>query len=591
MPEIQWDLLKAPDYFGAAQEGLQAGRQQASINALRGYQADPQGTINALIGAGDVQSASALGNLQYQQQQRDILSRGAAAFFGNGQPAAQPPTQPAAQPPQAQPSAQQAPDPAQIAQAGQTLERFDTTAQLLQSVPYGPERKAALQQAGPQLAQLGISPDQLASFDPTDQNLEAFRQKIEKAHQQLGTQPSAPQPMQATAPDAGQPAEVPQAAVSAAAPQGPQPTAPAATAPGFNIYDPKTAQALGLMTMGSPQIGGALTTLGSAIAPSFGGGERPGAPIIDKHTGKITGFAPTADGLQIVSDGAGGWKTTTIPGFTQAEAGYKGAVAGATTHAEHAAAAPYDMVTLKQPDGSEVQMTMDQFKALKGSGQMPSLGQSQTPGAAAAQKADGENYAKEVDAHGVGAITATQNARTITEQALNLAQTINPNAWTEAKGHVANVLNAAGIPMAGKDANDISTYQALLPQVLRGTFTTFPRLDKEFHVVQQAAANVNTPQDAAKILLGTQASVQGKNLAYSQWLANDYHGPQLKSEITKAWVNSPQGQASIFADPIWGNMQIGGKPAVQVGTQPYKDGHVYGVFRPGTPYAQTFMVR
>lgn len=592
--EINFGALQTPDFMAEALKGQAAGRQQASFNALRGYQTDPAGTISALIGNGDITSASALANLQYQQQQRDLLAQGAKAFFHvGGTPQASPsPTAPpatASTPPAATPT----PDPDAIAQAGQRLERVDTTTQLLQSIPYGPERKAALAQAAPNLAQLGLDPAKVAAFDPTDQNLDGIRQQIAQAHAQIGTTPGAG--VAPAAPDQGAPAPV---AAPSPADASSNPSAPSATpTAGMNIYDPATQNALGLMTLGSPQIGGALTALGAAVAPKFGGGERPGSAIIDQHTGKIVGFAPNTDGMQIHVDGQGNIiGVTKVPGYQDAEVGYQGALAGAKTHGEKAAAAPYDVQEYSLgPGKGTVKLTLDQFKALKASGQMPSLGQTQSPGAETNQKADAENFAKEVDAHGGPAIMGLQNARTVTEQAIHLAQNLNPNAGTELTGHIVGAINAAtGGNIGAKQANDIATYQALLPQVMRGTFTTFPRLDKEFHIISQASASVNTPKDAATIILATQAAVQARNLAYAQFVDQYASGPGAlpsKTALTHAFLQTPAAQASIFADPIWRGLKLGGQPAVQVGTTPYKDGHIYGVFMPHTPQAQTFLVR
>lgn len=607
MAEIQWGLLQTPDFLGGALKAQAAGRQQAAINALKGYSTDPAGTIQRLISAGDVQSAGALATLGYQQQQRDLLAQGARALFGQpGQAAPQAQPQPGGAPGQppaaADPSAPGASQssPVDPVAAGQRLEQLDTTAQLLSSVPYGPERKQALQQAVPELTKLGFAPDQIAGFDPTDQALESIREQVAKAHQQLGTDPAASSPA-----PADQTVSPPAPAIEAGAPQAEAPAqdqppaapqaAPAAAQPGtMNIYDPRTQQALGLISMGAPQIGSALVNLGAAVAPKFSGGERPGSAIIDQHTGRPVGFAPNTEGVQYVVDGQGNViGVRSIPGYAGAAANYEAQVTGAKTHAEHAAGAPYEMVTVELPDGSKVQMTLDQFKAVKSSNMMPSLGVSQTPGDEEYQKDDAKYFADEVNAHGAQAIMGLQNARSVTEQAIHLAQTLQPNAGTELMGNLAGAVNAAtGGHIGAKEANQVSTYEALLPQVLRGTLGggSWPRLDKEFHVIAAASAGVNTPKDAAQILLATQAATQARNLAYANFVAN-YQGPHSKTALTKAWMAQPAANASIFSDPVWRGVTIDGKPAVRVGDRPLPDGHVYGVFMPGTPNAQTFMVR
>ena len=592
MPEINWGALQQPDYFGNALRGAQAGRQDAGLAALKNYATDPSGTINALISTGNVQGAQELAQLGYQQQQRELLTDGAKALFGRkpqAQPASQPQTAPQAPAPTAQapnappPPAANQPAPVDPAVAVQKLDTLGQAADQLSQLPYE-QRKQALQQMAPQLTQIGFTSDQLAQFDPSDQNLAAVHQQVAQVHSHLGTQPG-----QGSAPQAPP--------VSAGAPASPQPPAgapaPQDDASPIDLRDPDTVRALGEMTLGNPQMGQALTALGTASMPQYDAG-RPGAVIYDKRTGRLVAASPNSDGIQLdVQDGhvTGAHET---PGYREAQAGTAGAIAGARKGAEEAASAPYEMVDVQMPDGSHQQMPLSDARTLMkyGAAGKMGFGRSITPGDETYQKLDAENFGKEVDAHGAGAILPMQTARSNTEQAIKLAQSINPNAWTEQSGHVASMLSA--IPGIGnltaKQASDVATYHALTQQVLRGSFTTFPRLEKEFEVVQKAAANVNTPKDAALVLLGSQAAVADKNLAYANFVQG-WQGPKSKQAMTQAFLKTPAAQASIFADPIWRNLTIGGKPAVMVGSQPYKDGHIYGVFRPGTPQAQTFLVQ
>lgn len=569
MPEIQWNALQTPDFFAAGQQGMQAGREQASRNALRGYANDPAGTTQQLIANGDISSAAALSQLGYQNTQRDILTQGAQSLFGRtpqaGQPQQPAQTAQATQPPQLSDSDK--------AGAAQRLDFIDTTAQMLATLPYE-QRKGALQAAGPKLLEAGFTPEQLSGFDPTDAGLEQVREQVQQVGQQLGAPATPP---------AAQAGGDPQAQPDPASP-------PSDTATPLDLRDPSVVRGLGMMTLGNPQVGGALTTLASASMPHYESG-RPGAPIIDSRTGKITGYAPNAEGIQYVSDGHNGFTAQVVPGYREAHAENEAASAQATQHGKDVAHAPFELIDVKLPDGTSAQMTLDQFKTLKASGQMPSLGKSQSPGDAEFAHVDAENFGKEIDSHGASAIIPLQTARTNTEAAIHLAQQINPNAWTPNAAHIAGMINAAtGGKIGATEANNVSTYQALLQQVLRGSFTTFPRLEKEFEVVQKAAANISTPKDAALILLGSQAALADRNLAYSQFVQN-WNGPKSKQAMTQAFLQSPAGQTSIFADPIWRNLTIAGKPAVMVGGKPMPDGHTYGVFRPGTPYAQTFRVQ
>ncbi len=245
------------------------------------------------------------------------------------------------------------------------------------------------------------------------------------------------------------------------------------------------------------------------------------------------------------------------------------------------------------PGGYTAQMTLDQFKSLNGRS-LPGggrVGQAGGPAAEQFGKEDASEFAKTVSTVGSPeAIMHEQNSRDIVLQTLHTVQGLDPNAFTANKFQAMSLLKASGLaPANAKEfVNNVATYQALMPQVLRGTFSTFPRLEKEFEVVKAGMANISTPKDAASTLFATQAAIHDRNLAFANFASN-WSGPPSEQAMNRAFNASPAGQRSIFADQVFQNLQIDGKPATYVNPQPH-NGHVYGVFRPGTPYAQTFLV-
>lgn len=455
-----------------------------------------------------------------------------------------------------------------------------------------------------------------------------------------GAAPAGPQP----APDPNAPPPPPVdstgypvgAAIPTAQPQGaaaggaapaaqsqpqaqPQPQNPGPGGSAINLMDPGVQRALEMIHLGGGDISG-LVALGSATMPSYQA-TRSGL-IYNARTGQFSRSGPNDQGIEYdVGPDGNVIGAHNVPGYVDASAvqtatkaaaeaagklPYAKPLAQAQSSGEHAGAAPYDLITVNMPadathpGGYTAQMTLDQFKALKGSG-IPAtagVGQSAGPGAEEFGKQDAEAFSNTVSTvANPTAMMHEQNSRDVVLQALHTVQGLDPNAFTADKYHAMSLLRSTGLapPAANDFVNNVATYSGLLPQVLRGTFSTFPRLEKEFEVVKAGMANISTPRDAASVLLGTQAAIHDRNLAFSNFVSN-YKGAPSEQAMTQAFNSSPAGQASMFADPVWQNMTIGGKPAVMVGQQPVPTGqpgagHVWGIFRPGTKFAQTFMVQ
>lgn len=524
-------------------------------------------------------------------------------------------------------------------QRAQALARADTFDQLgveLSGLPYA-QRQARIQAEAPALIAHGLPAAQISSFDPTDENIAAIHNQIAQVRGVLGgasvgpaTQATAPAATGAMAvPLASAPASAPTPAGAPATPQaspdGPAtggapadsaaPPAPSNGAQGspYNLHNPNFVKAVLDIGMGGGDITGLLAAA-KANTPTFSTG-RAGSMAFNDVTGQWTGSSNPDNGTYDVPDGHGGFVNVAEAGAATNAALYKGGIAGGEAAAqagvkvatagpiaqaeaagEGAGKAPYTPIEVNMPDGSRVTMTLDQFKMLKGSGLMPTLGEGQSTQAKEFAEGDTAAFNKTLSTvANPQAMMQQQNARDIVLQTLHTVQGLNPNAFTADKYGAARLLSAAGFKPTQDFTNDVATYSGLLPQVLRGTFSTFPRLEKEFEVVKAGMANITTPRDAASVLLATQAALHDRNLAYAQY-ASDWKGAPSQRAIDQSFNNSPAGQTSLFADPVWKNMTINGKPATMVGTAPIPAGqpgagHVWGVFRPGTPFAQPFMVR
>lgn len=173
MAELDWGALKTPDFATNALKASTLGREDglalAKQNALRQYASDPQGGIQALM-AVDPQSAVVLQKAQAEQrQQASQVQAGQAAASGDLEGAAKV-AYGAGNFDLA--SKIQGMTKEQRDQASAAFGQLASAAQSVKSIPYE-KRKAALAQMAPSLQPLGISQQQLESFDPTDEHIDA----------------------------------------------------------------------------------------------------------------------------------------------------------------------------------------------------------------------------------------------------------------------------------------------------------------------------------------------------------------------------------------------------------------------------------
>lgn len=393
---------------------------------------------------------------------------------------------------------------------------------------------------------------------------------------------------------------------------------PTAPLPGLNLHDPNQQRALMALQIAGVDIA-PMIALGTANLPKYTS-VRPGGMVWDDTRGRFVASAPNSEGVQsnLAADGSVE-SASTVPGYSQAEAEFAGNKAKATAAGSAAGAlpyvkptaqaqssgqaegaAPYQMVTVnmpadpQHPGGYSMQMTMDNFKAWKGSGLPGSVPLGQSAGPAAEQFGD-------VDAQAFGHLQATvaspqniteiQNKVQAAQQAVHAAMALNPNEFTPQTKAVADLMNTVGLDSS--KANNLNYYASLIPKVTEGDFPAGPAGEKDSEAVKEAVTSLQTPRDAAALTFATIAATQNKELAYSKFAAGgpgQYNGPPSERAINQAWLASSDANASIFADPVFRGLTIGGKPAVMVGNRPLADGHVYGIFRPGTPFAQTFRV-
>jgi hypothetical protein len=343
--------------------------------------------------------------------------------------------------------------------------------------------------------------------------------------------------------------------------------------------------------------------LGHVPAASYVNGYR-----VDPNAPNAPGFVPKLpDGT--MPDGRGG--VVAIPGAAAATQQQKFAETSGANQANW----PGDLISVPMGDGTTRTMSRSQFAAMtngsggQGGGSTPAGPGSAAggPGVASPSAAQTE-FDKDQAGDASKTLSMDMDARPQALQDLDSARTAlayvqaHPNGLNPAtpfKVAGANylrslspeTLNSVGIP-AGKInqyANDLGVYQRLSAEnLLTFSKSHLPSryTEREMAVASKVIPGLTTTPDAATFHWGLQAAVANKALQRADFSAN-YQGAPSRQTVEQAWNTTPAGQASLFEDPVWQGLKIGGKPAV-VFTRDPQSGRTVGVVGMGTSAPTTF---
>ena len=360
--------------------------------------------------------------------------------------------------------------------------------------------------------------------------------------------------------------------------------------------------------------------------------------LVDHKTGSVLGRVPTysyVNGYRVdagdpnapnfiptlpsgtMPDGRGG--VVSIPGAVNASRSASFAEQAGKNDANW----PGDNVTVTGPDGRPYTMSRSQFAAMtsgqgaqsglggggRGAGQRLGGGPGNRglpgiPGVSGGQDEFTKDQAKDASDTLSGDMSARSEALQDLDnsrQALSYVQShgnsMNPTTPYLVAGAnylrslPPDVLKAVGVNPAKPEqsANDAGVYQRLSSEDL----LTFSKghlpsryTEREMAVAGRVIPGLATAPDAATFHWGLQAAVANKTLQRADFSAN-YQGPPSRQSIEQAWNSTPAGQASLFEDPIWQGLKIGGKPAV-VYTRDPRTGRTVGVVGMGTSAPTTF---
>lgn len=617
---VDWGILQpqpavADTYLKGFTQGQALAKDAVVRNAFAKLGTDPAGAQADLLRVGAIPEASALSNLQLQQQTRSLLTA-AYAKLGLGSNAPNAITGQTAQPtpavdptmdataapgnvahPSVDGSGQPAPDgsapqdiphpsdlnPDQAAHALEMSHAFDALGMEVAGLPYA-DRKARIAAEKPQLLAKGVPENVIDGFDPTDQNIATLHNEMAQLRGMLPPTASV------------QPGQIGQAAPApAAAPVVPgQPaTAQPASGGGFNLMDPNTQQGLQALAIADPQAAGPLISLGSATMPKFAPG-RPGAPIFDEKSGQITGFAPGADGSQIVKGADGQWHKTLLPGAEQTA----GALVRATEGPKADIAAAHDIIEVPDGNGGKVSMSRADYLARLGGSSTsvgtpslstpptdssPALGHSLSP----AQNEYQTGQAKAVSDTVAADSGNRSTAMTSRDNALRNLTIASQTPFNPATPHFAAGANAfralppsiqsavaSAIGTTPEKIDQFASNAAIYTQGSNQLMLSYARSNlpsryaaQELNIVRPIIGQLSDPNAAAQNMDALQVAIHNREIARADYAEAPETQALLAKTPSKAayeagWAKSEAGRKSLFADPVFRSFQVGGKPAV-----------------------------
>lgn len=552
----------APASYAGAEEGYKLGQQRATVHALQGVNLnDPQSVdagIGNLVRANAGEQANALQNLSFTRMLRQQIPELMQSLTGQQDQSSAAPAAASGQP---------SADPAHV------IDTWTTAKQAADSLAALPEdqRPAAFAKVKADMLARGIpeaaidSAGQHLTGDGPQQLSDYYGGLI--AHAQHGM--------------SGGEGEAPQ--VPAAH--------PSSTWYQNAVENPRIPLAVGMLKSAGMDLSPYLDTAKSLAMP----GIQKAADIA--AAGPIAQATATANkGVEIA--GAGPLAAIDVQKAVATKAGtlpYE----IAQRKAEADIAAAHDTIEIPEigTDGQPTGRTNMYRKdaALKAAAGGKPIGAKPSPNEQAGRDADAHlfmtNYASDANQH---AIQSDLTARDTAVAAAKMAQSpdINPSNLTDWAARNANALSAFGIDK--KQANNLATYKNLVDQNLKNGISVFPRNEVEFHAIANGVANAKMPGDAAALALTETAALRDASAQYKQFrisYAADHPTAFSERAFQTAWSQQPQANQSIFASPVFQGLKFNGKPAVAIMQQPYTDGHVYGVFMPGTPQKTVFKVR
>lgn len=585
-----------------AQFGLQQGQRQAAVNALQGLNLNsPDSVGTALQGsmrAGAFDQASAIQNISLTRQAitafPQLLARLSALGGGAPQQAATAPAAgPQAPPVDASASGPEnsAPTPDPATAAAHVKETYDVAKSAADSLLATPldQRPAAFEQVKQQMLARGIPEEAIdsAGNDLSDAGLKSLSDHYGalSAHAADGINPPTEGAGAAPLPpphpswynnlvnDPGLIAQIDQMK---------------ALTGGRIDYTPMVTQAT---TLSAPEIAQQATA--AHAGQITGEQEAAKAPYEMVHT--------TIHGVPVDMTQADFNKIKDAPGVgTGLSPEEVARQTAAGSQAGNPEIGDYSYTPQSGPRAGipiSMKLTKQQFLDLQP--KLPGLGVSPSAQDLQYQQNDANTLSKTVATASDPARIQTHQQGAITgQQIMGLADTIGTGKYTPAVTEVAKSM-APFIPNG--DASKYATNATALSQDLitaaRSQFggSPLPRVKSEFDMMMHGVPSNASPQDNIRLAGAMLAAKNNYEANYDRFMS-DYaanpQNPKGQTAATAAWNRGP-GQTSLLADPVFQSPQatFNGRPMVQISPKPLANGHIMGVYMPGTKQAQTFVVQ
>ena len=590
--------VQAPSALSAVTAGLQQGQQFGAANALRGVDFnDPSNVdsaISGLVRHGAIDQANALGQLNvahsvYADPEKSF-AKIAKALSGQSSdtptPAtssALPPDQPQQAPAQPQPATAPAYTPTPQLEGYQAASK---AIDYLSQFPASERSKIWNTGVRQTLAQkFGVPEERLDAIDnvlklPDEQGSDsalqvmkhifdtaAHEHAIATGHPEAAAAGYAPPSQGASTAPPQANVQPPSAGGGGVAPSSPPTNPPAqAAAPAAPVNGPGGQGNWGRRLLESPDAlmqisklkmaGLDLSNVQSAAnelaAPGIA--REAAAPYERVEVPTPTGAPMIMSAAQFANETGQGKSFT---GLTPAAEAYQ--EAGGRT----LATAPYERVQVTTPSGAPRIISGAQFAGYTGQGgSFTGL----TPGQQASQTGQADVATKLLAPNPDVLNASGKNVADIQRAMQAVAAVGKLDNSAQAKLHLAAALRTAGL--GGRDVDQLTSNLSTANQLFSGLVATADKdtfgsriTNADLSVGQKSGISLWSPNDQVSTYLATKGALEQRKLAFErfkQTYTGDKTNPQA---IYDAW-NRQGGSTSIFAEPIWSSVQIGGKPAV-----------------------------
>lgn len=187
-------------------------------------------------------------------------------------------------------------------------------------------------------------------------------------------------------------------------------------------------------------------------------------------------------------------------------------------------------------------------------------------GSIAGSQAEGALYGKQLEGYLDASRTAGSRI-TNAKLLMNVSDRINGDRLTPVEAEVKSYLNAFGITgeATKQFLNNVGAFNAFRLEKLKDQTSTFKgsQSDKELGVLMSMGQNLGNQPDINRMYSGYEIARANQDRQIANALQT-YDGPKTPQAVQAFITSQPFMQKSLFADPVFKDMKIGGEPVQRI---------------------------